>query len=107
MSASAATSNATCTIPETTTADFCAPPRSSHRLFATDRSFHHAFRSIYHQHGRPADAATAQRVERLICLLKRERRDLGAHWNLRGEREKLLPIPARQVRHGLQGTLAL
>src|SRR4029078_7288573 len=42
--------------------------------------------------------ASAEPLERLVCLLEREFLDLGPHGHARREREELLPVAARQVR---------
>ena len=55
---------------------------------------------------RAAQLATAQPVERFVRVLEREHLDLGAHGNRRCEREELVAVGTREVRHRADDALA-
>src|SRR5215208_750128 len=102
MSRSATASSPSWTVPASTTAPLCTPPRSLHLLFGMNASSpdHPSTTS------RAADLSFTHSFERLVRLFEREGRRLRADRHLRGEGEELLAIPAGEVRNRAHGTLA-
>src|SRR5215210_2591973 len=107
MSTSAAASRPSWTIPETTTAPFCAELGSLHLLFGTNTSLLDCgLCPFYHQHGRAPDLSSAQRLQGLVRLFEGKRAHLRADGHLRGEGEELLAVLAGKVRDRADGALS-
>src|SRR5215210_8604216 len=107
MSTSAAASRPSWTIPETTTAPFCAELGSLHLLFGTNTSLLDCgLCPFYHQHGRAPDLSSAQRLQGLVRLFEGKRAHLRADGHLRGDGEELLAVLAGKVRDRADGALS-